>query len=204
MRFTPRGTRFFDLLAEAAKNLVSATALLSDLVAADPAEREPLAKRLHEVEHQGDELTHTIMVELNSSFVTPFDREDIQALAAKIDDVLDFMDTAADLAVLYRIGAFPPGTDVLLRVLCRSAELTATAMPGLAKVGDLEPFWIEINELENEADRVYRRILAHLFEPGGDALEVLKTKEVVEQFELAADAFEHVADVVQTIAVKES
>ncbi|MET8849491.1 DUF47 family protein [Amycolatopsis sp. NPDC004625] len=204
MRFTPRGTRFFDLLADAAKNLVTATALLGDLVAAEPAEREPIAKRLHEVEHQGDELTHTIMVELNSSFVTPFDREDIQALAAKIDDVLDFTDTAADLAVLYRIGAFPPGTDVLVRVLRRAAELTAAAMPGLAKVGELEPFWIEINELENEADRVYRRILAHLFEPGGDALEVLKTKEVVEQFELAADAFEHVADVVQTIAVKES
>ncbi|MEV5712404.1 DUF47 family protein [Amycolatopsis mediterranei] len=204
MRFTPRGTRFFDLLADAAKNLVTATALLRDLVAADPAEREPIAKRLHEVEHQGDELTHTIMVELNSSFVTPFDREDIQALAAKIDDVLDFTDTAGDLAVLYRIGTFPPGTDVLVRVLCRAAELTATSMPGLAKVGELEPFWIEINELENEADRVYRRILAHLFEPGGNALEVLKTKEVVEQFELAADAFEHLADVVQTIAVKES
>ncbi|MET9000427.1 DUF47 family protein [Amycolatopsis sp. Hca4] len=204
MRFTPRGTRFFDLLAEAAKNLVAGTALLRELVAADPGDREPIAKRLHEVEHQGDELTHTIMVELNSSFVTPFDREDIQALAAKIDDVLDFMDTAADLAVLYRIGAFPPGTDVLLRVLCRAAELTAAAMPGLSKVGELEPFWIEINELENEADRVYRRILAHLFEPGGDALEVLKTKEVVEQFELAADGFEHLADVVQTIAVKES
>ncbi|MEU4253640.1 DUF47 family protein [Amycolatopsis sp. NPDC026612] len=204
MRFTPRGTRFFDLLTDAAANLVTATALLSDLVVAEPGEREALAKRLHEVEHQGDELTHTIMVELNSSFVTPFDREDIQALAAKIDDVLDFMDTAADLAVLYRIDAFPPGTDLLIRVLSRAAELTAASMPGLAKVGDLEPFWIEINELENEADRIYRRMLAHLFEPGGDALEVLKTKEVVEQFELAADAFEHIGDVVQTIAVKES
>jgi predicted phosphate transport protein (TIGR00153 family) len=204
MRFTPRGTRFFDLLTDAGRNLVTAAALLRDLVAAEPADREPLAKRLHEVEHQGDELTHTIMVELNSSFVTPFDREDIQALAAKLDDVLDFMDTAADLAVLYRIERFPPGTDLLVRVLCRAAELTATSMPGLAKVGELEPYWIEINELENEADRVYRRVLAHLFEPGGDALEVLKTKEVVEQFELAADAFEHVADVVQTIAVKES
>ncbi len=204
MRFTPRGTRFFDLLTDAAANLVIATALLSELVAAEPGARESLAKRLHEVEHQGDELTHTIMVELNSSFVTPFDREDIQALAAKIDDVLDFMDTAADLAVLYRIDAFPPGTDALVRILSRAAELTASSMPGLAKVGELEPFWIEINELENDADRVYRRILAHLFEPGGDALEVLKTKEVVEQFELAADAFEHIGDVVQTIAVKES
>jgi predicted phosphate transport protein (TIGR00153 family) len=204
MRFTPRGTRFFDLLTDAAKNLVTATALLRDLVAAEAAEREPIASRLHEVEHQGDDLMHTIMVELNSSFVTPFDREDIQALASKVDDVLDFLDTAADLAVLYRMQAFPPGTDALVRVLCRCAELTAASMPGLAKVGELEPYWIEINELENEADRVYRRILAQLFEPGADALEVLKTKEVVEQFELAADAFEHVADVVQTIAVKES
>jgi predicted phosphate transport protein (TIGR00153 family) len=204
MRLTPRGTRFFDLLTEAAKNLVTATALLRDLVAAEPAGREPIAGRLHEVEHQGDELMHTIMVELNSSFVTPFDREDIQALASKIDDVLDFMDTAADLAVLYRVEDFPPGTDALVAVLCRSSELTAASMPGLAKVGELEPYWIEVNELENEADRIYRRVLAQLFEPGADALEVLKTKEVVEQFELAADAFEHVADVVQTIAVKES
>ncbi|QRP49544.1 DUF47 domain-containing protein [Amycolatopsis sp. FDAARGOS 1241] len=204
MRLTPRGTKFFDLLTDAAANLVTATALLRDLVGAAPGERELMAKRLHEVEHQGDELTHTIMVELNSSFVTPFDREDIQALAAKIDDVLDFMDTAADLSVLYRVDAFPPGTETLVRVLCRCSELTAAAMPGLAKVGELEPYWIEINELENEADRVYRRILAQLFEPGADALEVLKTKEVVEQFELAADAFEHVADAVQTIAVKES
>ncbi len=204
MRFTPRGTKFFDLLTDAAKNLVTAAALLSDLVAAEPADREPIAGRLHEVEHQGDELMHTIMVELNSSFVTPFDREDIQALASKIDDVLDFMDTAADLAVLYRIQAFPPGVDLLVQALGRCAELTAEAMPGLAKVGELEPYWIEVNELENEADRIYRRVLAQLFEPGADALEVLKTKEVVEQFELAADAFEHVADVVQTIAVKES
>ncbi|MEV6904975.1 DUF47 family protein [Amycolatopsis sp. NPDC051372] len=204
MRLTPRGTKFFDLLTDAAGNLVTATGLLRELVDAEPGEREPVAKRLQDVEHRGDELTHTIMVELNSSFVTPFDREDIQALAARIDDVLDFMETAADLSVLYRLGSFPPGTETLVRLLCRCSELTASAMPGLAKVSECEPFWIEINELENEADRVYRRILAQLFEPGADALEVLKTKEVVEQFEFAADAFEHVADAVQTIAVKES
>jgi predicted phosphate transport protein (TIGR00153 family) len=204
MRITPRGTRFFQLLTDAAANLVTGTALLRDLVAAAPEDREEIAKRLHEVEHQGDELTHTIMVELNSSFITPFDREDIQALASKIDDVLDYLDTAADLTVLYRIQAFPPGAALLADILCRAARLTADSMPGLAKVGDLEPYWIEVNELENDADRIYRRVLAGLFEPGADALEVIKIKEVVEQFELAADAFEHVGDVVQTIAVKES
>ncbi|GAA3524613.1 DUF47 family protein [Amycolatopsis ultiminotia] len=204
MRITPRGSQFFRLLTDAAANLVTATGLLRELTEAAPQEREAIAGRLHEVEHAGDDLTHTIMVELNSSFVTPFDREDIQTLAARVDDVLDYLDTAADLAVLYRLDTFPPGTELLLRVLCRAAEITAESMPGLAKVGELAPYWIEVNELENEADRVYRRVLAHLFQPGADALEVLKTKEVMEQFELAADAFEHVADVVQTIAVKES
>ncbi|GAA1018857.1 MULTISPECIES: DUF47 domain-containing protein [Amycolatopsis] len=204
MRIKPRGSQFFQLLADAAANLVTATALLRDLTEAPPGEREAIAARLHEVEHAGDDLTHTVMVELNSTFVTPFDREDIQALAARIDDVLDFLDTAADLAVLYRLAEFPPGTKGMLRVLSRAAELTAEAMPGLAKVGELSPYWIEINALENEADHTYRRMLADLFQPGADALEVLKAKEVVEQFELAADGFEHVADVVQTIAVKES
>ncbi|MEU4674042.1 DUF47 family protein [Amycolatopsis sp. NPDC023774] len=154
MRLTPRGTKFFDLLTDAAGNLVTATGLLRELVGVEPGEREPIAKRLQDVEHRGDELTHTIMVELNSSFVTPFDREDIQALAARIDDVLDFMETAADLSVLYRLERFPPGTETLVRLLCRCSELTASAMPGLAKVSECEPFWIEINELENEVDRV--------------------------------------------------
>lgn len=204
MRITPRGDRFFRLLTGAAENLVTATALLREVVAAAPRDREPLAQRLHEIEHRGDEATHSIMVELNSSFVTPFDREDIQALAGRLDDVLDHLDAAADLAVLYRLGEFPPGTTKLVDVLCRAAELTAASMPGLTKVGELAPFWIEVNDLENEADRIHRRILAALFTPGADALEVVKTKEVVEELELAADSFEHVADVVQTIAVKES
>ncbi|MBB4689091.1 DUF47 domain-containing protein [Amycolatopsis jiangsuensis] len=204
MRITPRGDRFFRLLTGAAENLVTATGLLRELVEAAPDAREPLALRLHEIEHRGDDATHSIMIELNSSFVTPFDREDIQALAGRIDDVLDHLDAAADLAVLYQLGEFPDGTLTMVQVLCQASELTAASMPGLSKVGELEPFWIEVNELENEADRIHRRILAGLFTPGADALEVLKAKEVVEEMERAADAFEHLADAVQTIAVKES
>src|SRR4051812_39338867 len=117
MRLTPRGTRFFELLTEAAANLVSGTALLRQLVAADPGARGPVADRLHEIEHRGDELVHEIMVQLNSSFVTPFDREDIQALASRLDDVLDCLDTAADLAVLYRVGEFPASVPPLVDVL---------------------------------------------------------------------------------------
>ncbi|MDT8911638.1 DUF47 family protein [Amycolatopsis sp. PS_44_ISF1] len=204
MRLTPRSTEFFDLITEAAGNLVTATALLREFVAAPPVEREAIAQRIHAVENLGDDLTHQVMVQLNKSFITPFDREDIQALAARIDDVLDAIDAAADLAVLYRVDELPPGVEAQVKVLERAAGLTARSMPGLAKVGELEPFWVEINDLENEADRIYRRLLADLFQPGADALTVLKTKEVVEQLEEAADAFEHIADVVQTIAVKES
>jgi predicted phosphate transport protein (TIGR00153 family) len=204
MRLTPRATRFFDLLSDAARNLVTATALLRQLLAAEPGARPQIVEKLRDVEHDGDRLVHEIMVQLNRSFITPFDREDIQALASRIDDVLDALYTAGDLVVLYRVDELPGGVSGLIDVLCSAAELTAAAMPGLAKVGELEPFWVEINELENAADDRYRQLLARLFEPGADPLTVLKTKEVIDQLETAADAFEHVADVVQTIAVKES
>ncbi|HVW45106.1 MAG TPA: DUF47 family protein [Amycolatopsis sp.] len=204
MRLTPRGSHFFNLLTDAAGNLVSATALLRLLLATEPRQRPQVAAKLRDVEHDGDRLVHEIMVQLNKSFITPFDREDIQALASRIDDVLDALYTAGDLVVLYRVDELPPEVSALIDVLCRAAELTASAMPGLAKVSELEPFWIEINDLENEADRRYRRLLGQLFEPGADPLTVMKIKEVLDQLEFAADAFEHVADVVQTIAVKES
>jgi uncharacterized protein len=205
LRLTPRDTRFFDLLTDAATNLVTGAELLSELIAAPAADRAGFAERMHEVEHRGDDMTHAIMLQLNTSFITPFDRQDIQALAARVDDVLDEMDEAADLAVLYRIGEFPPGVAALGELLTRAARLTAEAMPGLRKVTDLSPYWEEINTIENEADGVYRRLLADLFNTNGaDPLTVIKTKEVVDRLESAADSFEHLADVVQTIAVKES
>ncbi|HVV14730.1 DUF47 domain-containing protein [Amycolatopsis sp.] len=205
MRLTPRDNRFFELLTQAAANLVTGARLLSELVAAPPGERAAISARMREIEHQGDDVTHEIMLALNTSFITPFDRQDIQFLAARIDDVLDDMDEAADLAVLYRIEDFPPGVEKLVELLGRAAELTAEAMPGLRKVTELAPFWKEVNTIEDDADGVYRRLLAHLFNGGGaDPLTVLKTKEVIDRLESAADSFEHVADVVQTIAVKES
>ncbi|KAA9150113.1 DUF47 family protein [Amycolatopsis acidicola] len=204
MRLTPRDNRFFELLTQAATNLVTGAKLLSELVAAPPGERGPIAARMHEIENAGDDVTHEIMLTLNTSFITPFDRQDIGILAARLDDVLDEMDEAADLAVLYQIGDFPPGVEKLVELLCRAADLTAGAMPGLRKVTELAPFWREANSIEDEADGVYRRLLAYLFNNGADPLTVLKTKEVIDRLESAADSFEHVADVVQTIAVKES
>jgi predicted phosphate transport protein (TIGR00153 family) len=204
IRLTPRQTSFYGMFATSGENLVVGARLLKDLLGADPAERKVIAGKMRACEHAGDEATHAIMRELNETFVTHFDREDIYRLASSLDDVMDFMEAAVDLVVLYNIGDLPAEIADQVDVLERAAELTAEAMPRLRSMKDLSDYWIELNRLENQADQVYRRLLAKLFNGEFDALTVLKLKEVVDQLEAAADAFEHVANTVETIAVKES
>jgi hypothetical protein len=192
------------MFATSGKNLVVGAGLLKDLLGADAAERKVIAEKMRAAEHAGDEATHAIMRELNETFVTPFDREDIYRLASSLDDVMDAMEAAVDLVVLYKIGELPAEVADQVDVLERAAELTADAMPRLRSMKDLSEYWIELNRLENQADHVYRRLLARLFSGEYDTLTVLKLKEVVDQLEEAADAFEHVANTVETIAVKES
>jgi len=204
IRLTPRQNSFYGMFATSGQNLMVGAGLLKEMLGADPAERKQIAERMRACEHAGDEATHAIMRELNETFITPFDREDIYRLASSLDDVMDFMEAAVDLVVLYNIEELPPEIADQVDVLERAAELTADAMPRLRSMKDLSEFWIELNRLENQADQVYRRLLARLFSGEYDALTVLKLKEVVDQLEGAADAFEHVANTVETIAVKES
>lgn len=203
-RLTPSQNNFYDLFATSGKNLMVGAALLKELLGAEGEARKEIADRMRAAEHAGDEATHAIMRQLNETFVTPFDREDIYRLASSLDDVMDAMEAAVDLVVLYRIDELPQEIGDQVDVLERAAELTAEAMPRLRSMKDLSEFWIELNRLENQADQVYRRILAKLFNGDYDALTVLKLKEVVDSLEAAADAFEHVANTVETIAVKES
>ncbi|MGH3320858.1 MAG: DUF47 domain-containing protein [Streptosporangiaceae bacterium] len=203
LRLTPREDSYYGMFADSANNLVTGVRLLVDLIG-DSADRDRIAEQMRACEHQGDEYTHRIMRRLNESFITPFDREDIYRLASTLDDVLDFMDAAVDLVVLYRLERLPKEVIKQVEVLERAAELTAEAMPRLRSMRDLAEYWIEINRLENQADQVYRRLLAQLFGGDYDALTVLKLKEVIDQLEGAADAFEHVANTVESIAVKES
>ncbi|MFZ5872057.1 MAG: DUF47 domain-containing protein [Actinomycetota bacterium] len=205
LRITPQDTSFYDLFAALARLLVEGADLLAELLgAADADDRDKLAERLREAEHRADEATHELMKRVNSTFVTPFDREDIYALAAGLDDCMDHMEEAGDLVVLYRLEQLPDATADLVQVLQRCAELTAAAMPRLRSMKDLTDFWVEINRLENQADRAHRRLLADLFDGSGDAMYVLKAKDVVEALEAAADAFESVANTVEQIAIKES
>jgi hypothetical protein len=191
------------MFTEAGRNLAEAMDVLGGLT--DPnANREAIAKELREREHAGDAVTHRIMRQLNTSFVTPFDREDIYRLASALDDVIDAIEAAADFIVLADVGKLPPLMAEQIQLLQRSARETAEAMSRLKTLRDLEPYWIEVNRLENEADRIYRKLLSKLFSGDYDALTMVKLREVADGLEDAADALEHVAHAVETIAVKES
>jgi hypothetical protein len=203
LRLTPRDDRFFPMFVEAAQNLVSATELLGEFLHVS-SNREKLAVQLREHEHAGDAVTHRVIHELNSTFVTPFDREDIYRLITQLDDVMDAIEAAADFAVLSELETLPAEMARQVDLLQRAARCTAAAMGRLATMNDLASYWIEVNRLENEADQVYRGLLSRLFSGTYEALTVLKLKQVADDLEEAADAFEHVANVVQTIAVKES
>ena len=203
LKFRPVDSSFYDLFSEAAGHLVVGAQLLSEMLA-DGAPRAEIAQRMREAEHAADETTHSIVRRVNSTFVTPFDREDIYSLASALDDVMDMMDEAVDLILLYEVTSLPSESTQQVEVLQRCAELTSAAMPSLESMGSLDEYWIEINRLENTGDKSYRRILANLFGGEYEALEVLKLKDIVESLEGAIDAFEKVANIVEQIAVKES
>jgi len=203
LRFKPVDTAFYDLLTRSATQLVDGASLLAEMLG-DGNDRQGIAARMRDAEHHADETTHEIIRRVNSTFVTPFDREDIYALASGLDDVMDFMEEAVDLTLLYEVESLPAELAEQVEVIQRCAELTAESMPRLQSMKDLEEYWIEINRLENAGDKSYRRILAKLFSGAYDALEVLKLKDIVDSLEHAVDAFERVANIIEQIHVKES
>jgi predicted phosphate transport protein (TIGR00153 family) len=204
LRLTPRDTTFFDLFAAQAVHLVTGANLLGEMLGADRSSRKEIGKRIADAEHEADDATHSIMRRLNQTFVTPFDRDDIYNLASSLDDCMDFMEEAADLIVLYKVDELPARVSDQVQVLQRAAELTAEAMPRLRSMDSLSEYWVEVNRLENQADKIHRKLLAQLFDEVTDAIQLMKVKEIVEKLEDAADAFEKVANTVETIALKES
>jgi len=203
-RLTPQDTSFFSLFTSSAQLLVEATRELTRFLEVEPSQRQAEADRLKELEHAADDATHEVINKVNSSFITPFDREDIHNLAASLDDCMDYIEETADLIVLYRMGEIPEGLAEQFEILARMAEVTAEAMPRLRSMKDLKSYWIEINRLENQADSLHRKMVAALFVNTPDPINVIKVKAIVDGFEDAADAFEKVAHVVEGIAVKES
>ncbi len=202
-RIRPVESSFYDLFAESANHLVIGAGIVARLL--DPeADKAELAALMNDAEHAADDTTHAIIKLVNSTFITPFDREDIYDLASGLDDVMDYMEEVVESAHLYGVSEFPDAFAGQVEVLQRACALTAEAMPRLRTMKDLDEFWIEINRLENEGDRNHRRILADLFDGNYKAMQVLKLKDIVEAVEHAIDALESVANTVEQIAVKES
>ena len=203
LKFRPVDGSFYDLFSTQAQHISTGADLLAEMLA-DGSDREDVARRMREAEHDADETTHAVVRRVNSTFVTPFDREDIYALASGLDDIMDMMDEVVDLVLLYEVSEMPSGFGTLVEVIQRCAEITGDSMPRLQSMKGLDEYWIEINRLENAGDRNHRRILASLFSGSYKTIEVLKLKDIVESLEGAIDAFEKVANIVEQIAVKES
>jgi predicted phosphate transport protein (TIGR00153 family) len=206
LRLRPSDDSFYEYFSRAARNLVRGTDLLAEL-AVPGVDVQSVSERLVEVEHDSDAITHELYKKINSSFITPFDREDIYRLGSLLDDVMDHLEAVGSLLYLYgltKLPTLPREIHEIVKVLDQQARLTADAMPRLKSMKDLERYWVECNRLENEGDSAYRMALVRLFSGEYDALTVLKMKEVVDELEAACDAFEHVANTVETIVVKES
>jgi uncharacterized protein len=205
-KLTPSDDTFYKLFSSAAANLVRGTAMLSELALPD-ADVQSISERLVEVEHDSDALTHELFKKLNTSFITPFDREDIYRLGTNLDDVMDHLEAVGGMLYLYgltKLPSLPREMHEIVQVLDRQAKVTAETMLRLKTMKNLPEYWIEVNRLENEGDRAYRMLLVRLFSGEYDALTVMKMKEVADELEAACDAFEHVAHTIETIAVKES
>jgi predicted phosphate transport protein (TIGR00153 family) len=205
-KLRPSDDAFYDFFSKAAANLVRGTELLTEL-ALPGADVQSISERLVEVEHDSDAITHELYNKINTSFITPFDREDIYRLGSQLDDIMDHLEAVGSLLYLYgltKLPSLPREVHDIVNVLDEQAKLTASAMPRLKSMKNLKEYWVECNRLENEGDRAYRMLLVRLFSGEYDALTVLKMKEVADELEAACDAFEHVANTVETIAVKES
>lgn len=199
----PHDRQYFELFEQAASNMHRAAILLDQLLAEYPDHKE-LAAEILDCEHEGDRIVHDIVYRLNQTFVTPIDREDILALASSMDDVVDYTEEVADYLGLYRIEAPTDQSLELARVLRTAAGQLAEAVPRLRGFRDLSQYTIEVHRLENEGDRIVREAVASLFDGGIDPMVVIRWKDLYERLEAAIDATERVANVLESIVIKNS
>lgn len=203
--FVPKETRFFPIFTEAAENIIDASEALTQLVSEYPGRKDEIIKKVKEFEHKGDGITHKILDELNNTFVTPFDREDIQRLALDMDDILDFINSAAQKILLYNpaesLKDYAPFTD-LIRQCALEVKNAIIELPNLNHPEKIESACIKINELENKTDFLFDVTISKLFQEEKNAIELIKFKEIIQTLEKVTDSAERVADALKRIIVK--
>ena len=202
--FMPRENKFFNLFEQMAKTMVMAAQELKKLVDIWEDVDETVAK-ITEIEHEGDITTHQIMYQLNRTFITPFDREDIGLLAHSLDDVIDLIHAAADTMLLYKVKTPSQRAKELAEIIVQITTAVQRAMPQLRQRGDIQQmlnFCIEINRLENIADKIFRLALTELFDNTTNIADVIKWREIYQYMESANDKCEDVANVLEGVALK--
>jgi uncharacterized protein len=199
--FAPKEREFFDLFEEAGNNAVRAAGLLEHMLEQWPDHGEAL-RDVVACEQEGDRITHDIIQRLNLTFVTPFDREDIIALASALDNIVDFIEEIADFLGLFRIEAPTDQAQRMARVLHESTKHVNAAMPALRRLEDIRTHVVEVNRLENEGDRILREAVASLFDHGIDPMMVIRWKDIYERLEDAIDATETAVNIMSGIIIK--
>ena len=201
VRIIPREAKFFEMFAEMASNLTEGAILLRDLLQ-HYNNVETRIQKLTDIEHRGDELTHAVITKLNQTFITPFDREDIHKLATQLDDVLDYVNSAGERLVTYKVASAPPEAAKLADVIVRQCQQLEKAVSVLEKSQGVLDYCVEINRLENEADDIARAAIGKLFETERDPINLIKAKEIYEMLETATDKAEDAANVLETVVLK--
>jgi hypothetical protein len=197
----PREEPFFELYRSTTSQICGAARQLEKMLAADPPD-ESRAAVIRDAEHECDTLTHDTIQRLHRTFVTPFDREDLYALASSLDDVMDAIDHSAALIGMYRIAEVPDGARELSHLVTQAADRLHAAVAALAERKPVQPHAVEINRLENEADRHYYDAVHALFDSAKDALTIMKQKDLLDELERVTDCCEDVANVIEGVVVK--
>lgn len=204
LRIIPREEAFFDFFNAQSENVVEGARLLKALLE-DYTDVEQKRLLIDKTESHGDEITHKIIEKLNTTFITPIDREDIHALASALDDILDFINASAQRMHLYGITAVPEDAKKLANIILRASEethLLTKNMENLKDVKNMKCRWIEVNRLENEGDTVSRHAIAGLFRNESNPIEVIKWKEIYEHLEMAIDKCEDAANIIESVVLK--
>jgi predicted phosphate transport protein (TIGR00153 family) len=198
----PKEDQYFALFSQMGTKIQEAAVILVEMMQAADEDFESLSKKIKSVEHECDELTHTITTKLNSSFITPFDREDIYTLAVALDDVCDYMDAAGRAVVMYNVQESDPHA-IKLAIICQKlAAEVHKALELLERGKGMQPHLLEIQRLENEADDVYFHAIAELFKNAPDAINIIRWKELYEILENCTDRCESVGYIIESIVLK--